>query len=119
MLHTDDTEYFERIRRLAFSAARAHGLALAVCEPKRRPNGAYGLCYVRERRIAVLVREKRYADEGGAWFTRRFDHATVLDTVAHELAHLTYANHSAQHKALTAAILRTIEALDVDTLTAA
>lgn len=95
MLHPDDVAYFEDLRALGLRIAAAEGIAVAVIEPKRRPNsdGAYGLAYCSENRISIQIRPKAPADCGGQWFARH-PHPRNLLTLAHELAHLLeYQRH--------------------------
>lgn len=106
ILHPDDLTRFHWVRVLAFRAASHFDLPLKVFEPKRRPlgDGAGGVCYVNEGRCAVVFRYKNHATDGGRWFPDPISFAWILETTAHELAHLRHPNHSPLHKALTAVI---------------
>jgi len=104
MLHHDDTELFRRVEEFAHCMAEQHQLPLAVVEPKRRPNGAFGLCYHEEGRISILIRERAFAYDGGDWAPQPLPWSTIRDTVCHELAHLVYPDHGPQWANLYARI---------------
>lgn len=105
MLHPDDIDYWAHIALLARLAGKHFDLDLRAVEPKRRPSTGEGLCYVDQRRISIAVRDKATADFGGEWASKRYPHVRVLDTVAHELAHLVYRDHGSNHQAFSASIL--------------
>jgi hypothetical protein len=102
-LHPDDLPLWRLIERLAWAIADQEGLPLRAIEPKRRPlaDGAVGLCYTWENRIAILVRYKDRAGDGGAWWKAPRPWDDVVLTVAHELAHLRHPNHGSEFKQLT------------------
>ena len=102
VLHPDDVALWKIIERLAWAIADQEGLPLRVVEPKRRPlsDGAAGLCYLHERRIAIRVRCKERTEDGGAWGKHPEPWDDIVFTVAHELAHLRHPNHGSDFKRL-------------------
>jgi len=107
-LHPDDLALWGRVYNLAWELNAMFGLDLKVVEPKRRPNGAGGLCYPRERRISILLRHKAYAYDGGKWSKNPEPWKSIARTVAHEMAHLTHENHGKEFKALEAEYIAAI-----------
>ena len=101
-LHPDDIELFKRARLVAYSLASICGADLREVEPKRRPlaDGADGLCYVAEHKISIAFRYKHRASEGGCWYKHPIKWLCITQTVAHEIAHLIYPNHSKQFRKL-------------------
>jgi len=104
-LHGKDLDLWLRTNALAWRLAKVFDLPLVCVEPKRRPNGAGGLCYHDEGRISILLRRKARAYDGGAWSKVPRSWVNVKSTVAHELAHLIHPNHGKDFKALEAEIL--------------
>lgn len=102
-IHPDDTGLFQRVERLAIRLASNIGQTCTV-EPKRRPlaDGATGLCYREDHRIAIVLRFKDRADDGGRWWTNPLPWGEIRDTVAHEVAHLIHPNHGPEFKSLEA-----------------
>ena len=96
-LHKKDKEDFELVCKMAYRIANAFNLDLKVFEPKRRPHpyGAWGLCYVAEKRIGVVFRHK----EKGKWLDK-LSIEKVIETTCHELAHLRHPNHGKDFKEL-------------------
>jgi len=111
-LHPDDCEIFNRAETLAFWLADCIQEDLKVFEHKRRPHdgGALGICYVNEKRIAIVVRFKYGADmklwgepeKANKWHRHRLPDNEIFRTVAHEVAHLVHPNHSQEFKELEA-----------------
>lgn len=101
LLHPDDIKNYEFAKQVATYLARSEGLRMLAFEPKRRPSyGTSGICYCEERRISIVFRWKQSARDGGAWLKRPIPFPEVLDTVAHEIAHLRYPNHGKDFQAL-------------------
>ena len=101
-LHPDDAPLWRSVERLAWAIADQEGLPLRAVEPKRRPlaDGAMGLCYCHERRIAIRIRCKDRVEDGGKWWKQPDSWDDIVWTVAHELAHLRYPDHGRDFKAL-------------------
>ena len=99
-LHSDDFALWGEVSRITREGARLFDLPLVCVEPKRRPNGAHGLCYVDEGRIAILLRERMLMSNGGRWAAKPLPFDGIVATIAHELAHLKHANHGAEFRAL-------------------
>jgi hypothetical protein len=121
MLHPNDTEYFEKLRKIGKLVALAHNIDVAVIEPKRAPGrGATGLAYCREKRISIEVRNKQPMSNGGAWSRGRYAHVNNLHTLGHELAHLlefqTYGKtgHGARFKELETMLVNACNKLDCE-----
>lgn len=89
-IHPDDREMFDNLRRRGFKTAAHLGIEVREIEPKRRPlhGTSYGMAYMDERRIAIVVRWRQYADMGGDWYKNRLPDGVIIDTLVHELAHL-------------------------------
>lgn len=89
-IHPDDREVFDNLCRRGFKTAARLGIEVDVIEPKRRPlcGTSYGVAYMGERRIAIVVRWRQYADMGGGWYKNRLPDDVIIDTLIHELAHL-------------------------------
>jgi hypothetical protein len=102
LLHPDDMQTFKLAKQVAHFLARSEGLLLLTVEPKRRPLefGALGLCYHTQWRISIAFRWKHRAGNGGQWYKKPLPLKGVLETVAHEVAHLRYPNHGKQFKEL-------------------
>lgn len=88
MLHEDDIKYFDKIKTIGLKVAEMFDINVKIIEPKRRPSGAYGLACCEESRISILIREKAFMYDGGAWSTKRLPDREVKHTLGHELAHL-------------------------------
>ena len=114
VLHPDDHALYLRAKEMAFSLATSVGLKLDRFEPKRRPlfGNATGLCYVKERRISVMIRPKHYADAGGGWHKKPLSWKIIRNVVAHEVAHLKHPNHSKDFKAYEKELVS--KALEID-----
>lgn len=117
MLHPDDREYFNRLQTIGLRVAAKAGIRVAVIEPKRRPGTGSGVAYLKQERIAVAVRGKQLARDGGEWSRQRYPHAENLHTLAHELAHL--AEHQAHGKSNHGPRFRTFETPLVERVIAA
>lgn len=119
MQHPDDIEYFQRIQRIGFAAAKEYGIRCLVIEAKKRPQTGYGNAYVLEDKICVSVRDKRTKDFGGQWAKHRYSHSDVLHTLAHELAHLAayqregkYIGHADKFRKHDAPLQQLVKELD-------
>lgn len=110
-LHEDDVEYFLSLIPIAMQAAKENGLELLEMEPKKRPQTGYGLCYAEQKLISVAVRDKATQAFGGQWAKGRYRHEFVLETIAHEIAHLQHQNHSKEFKLLESQVLETVKRL--------
>ena len=95
MIHQDDLKSFRIACDLAHELAKYCGASIAVFEAKRRPlaTGTEGISYCNEKRIAIAFRFKQPQSEGGEWFKNPIPLKMVLETVAHEVAHLIHPNH--------------------------
>ncbi len=102
LIHDDDVATLDKLVSLGLRAATKFRLQLCTIEPKRRPssNGAFGLCYIDEGRVSIVL---RYRD-GGQWWKNSLTWREVENTLVHELAHFRYPNHSSNHQILTAKI---------------
>lgn len=90
--HPDDFELLEECKLLAERLSLKFGFRFKCLEHKRRPlaDGAQGLCYPSEGRISVVIRCRKYADQGGGWWSSRNRKEYIFDTVIHEVAHLPH-----------------------------
>lgn len=86
-LHEEDIPLFRLLELAAWRHAVWQKLPLKVFEPKRRPleTHAFGLCHPKEGRICVAVRWKKLS---GFWMDCPISAEKLIETVAHELAHL-------------------------------
>jgi hypothetical protein len=102
LLHPDDKPTYDLAKQVAHFLARSEGLWIMTFEPKRRPldGSAFGLCYCKEARISIAFRWIQRAGDGGQWYKKPLPLKGVLETVAHEVAHLRYPNHGKQFKEL-------------------
>lgn len=100
-LHPDDSVLFERATVLTLRLAAAIGRTCVV-EPKRRPlpDGADGVCYLDRSCVAIKIRNKDRAEDGGKWWARPLPWDSIAQTVAHEVAHLIHPNHGADFRTL-------------------
>ena len=100
-LHSVDGDFFSCIREVAFACALEFNLPLKVVEPKGipSPGWSYGLCHHEERWISIVIRFRNTVVDGGQWHRKRLELSFTLSTVAHELAHLKFNNHSKQFRA--------------------
>lgn len=80
-----DIPLFRLLELAAWRHATWQKLPLKVFEPKRRPTYDFGLCYPAEGRVVVAVRWKR---ANGLWNPTPIPAETLIETLAHELAHL-------------------------------
>jgi len=107
-IHPDDVAFSLELDAIAFTLSEEYGLDLRILENKRRPYqySAYGHFYLSDRRISITLRYKVRAYQarisGIKWYPEPLDEFQVLDTLAHELAHARYFDHSKRHKAFTA-----------------
>ena len=105
MMHPDDFEIFHEARKLAYRLADLIDEKLNTFEAKRRPStGTLGLCYVDERRISILFRRK----SDGRWWKHPQTRKDVLETVAHEVAHLRHPNHNKEFRKLEKQLIEAI-----------
>lgn len=112
-LHPDDEALFCAVEKACFIVASQYHLPLKEVEPKRRPlaQAAIGLCYIEEGRISITFRYRQHKEDGGQWWNRPFPTHEVLNTAAHELAHLRYRGETKEHKAYTAILEKEITQL--------
>lgn len=109
-MYTDDVEIFKEAKTLAYRLADLIGETLNTFEAKRRPLAgcAWGLCYIEERRISIRFRAKARAVDGGEWWNCPDPRKQILETVAHEVAHLKHPNHSVEFKTLEKQLVEAI-----------
>jgi hypothetical protein len=91
-LHPDDVDLWDKASQFAINVASRFGFDLRIVEPKRRPtaDGAYGLCYVWERRIAVVIRFRDLQRNGGQWWKKPLPWKDIENTIIHEICHLPH-----------------------------
>lgn len=120
-VHPDDKPILAVLRGAARAAAKEFELYLHSVEHKWNcnPGKSTGICYVGPGRIAVVIRFwnfpsncVRYRHDGPAvktpqpgWWKHRLPTEYVVDTLAHEIAHLRYVHHGYAHRGFTEDVL--------------
>jgi predicted metal-dependent hydrolase len=101
-LHPDDFALYCEAVRLAKRLASSIGKEIKIFEAKRRPApcSAIGLCYYKEKRIAITFRYRHYKQDGGRWWPQPLEKKTIMETVAHEVAHLVHPDHGKEFREL-------------------
>ncbi len=101
LAHPDDHALYLLCELVARRVAEAYKLDLRGFEHKRRPSsdGALGLCDLRTNTISIVFRHRDLQCDGGKWHKRRLCFTEILNTIAHELAHLRYPDHGKKFKA--------------------
>lgn len=81
-----DLPLWHAVELAAWRYACLHHLPLRAAEPIRNPGGFNnGLCYQEEGRIQLTIRERL---ANGTWSSVPDNGIDIVDTLAHELAHL-------------------------------
>ena len=109
-LHPDDRILFDEMEALAHRLAAMIGEVLHGFEPKTPawPGSPVGKCYG-DGRITILFRHRNRMEDGGEWCTDRFLLQDIRQTVAHEVAHLRYMDHSPEFRALEAQLIAVLD----------
>jgi len=96
-----DYPLFEKLGRIATYVAQQEGLRRPYVRPKRRAyRSSYrGLCD-NWGVISLIVRHKT----DGQWEAERLSIESILYTLAHEIGHLRYLNHSRAFRAYEASL---------------
>jgi len=100
-LHPDDVEVMKEATVVALGLAKKIGEPVMV-EPKRRPlaDAALGLCNPEQKLISIVLRFRNRSEDGGGWWPKPLSKQEVFLTVAHEVAHLRFANHGPEFRDL-------------------
>ena len=81
-----DLSLWKAVELAAWRYACLHSVPLKSVEPIRNPGGTNnGLCYQDEGRVCITIRERR---ANGDWASVPENGLDIVDTLAHELAHL-------------------------------
>ena len=114
LIHSADIEFYNQCKEYAFKLSDSIQGGLKDFEPKRRPSpgGAEGLCYTDEKRISIVFRFKNAHYDGGKWFNKPLRRYEVLETVAHEVAHLIHNNHGPAFKRLEKELITVINSFE-------
>lgn len=100
LAHQDDHALYVLCEIAACKVADDYKLDLKGFEHKRRPSpdGAIGLCDLRTNVISIVFRFRALQMDGGKWWKKRLSLRMILETIAHELAHLRHDNHGTEFK---------------------
>lgn len=87
LLHPNDLPLFRLLEVTAYKLAVEYRLALKSFEPKARPTyGYWGFCQSAFGRVTMVIRWKKDSE----WAPVTLSPRSLIDTLAHELAHLRH-----------------------------
>jgi predicted metal-dependent hydrolase len=109
-LHKDDRELWSFVEKVIWDYASIYGLAIWGVKPVKRRNthDRYGQCSKNG-----IVRLSLRTFSHGRWDKRPELAYEIVDTIAHELAHLRHQKHTAPWLRLYAVILGRLSQSDV------
>ena len=102
-----DLNIFYKAERLAYWLAGYTNQNLTTFLPHTRPviGCSYGYCDCDDKILCICFRERQVKRNGGEWLKKPYSINTIIETVAHEVAHLTYRYHYKPFKELEKALI--------------
>lgn len=88
----EDRKLLQILRHIGHQISRKHELKLNLIGHRPKPSCKWieGRCYFKEGIVTITIRNKI----DGHWCSKRKETDRILGVLAHELAHLEYADHS-------------------------